>query len=141
MANYYGYCGAGGIGNGTQLPAGGTVQVGEVAIAQTSLPDIREPIQGGVLITGFLQMGVSTAGIGSVMLRQSTLGTTATTGAMLGTYTIPISTNSATIAPFFFQWVDYTGTYPIPSYQMTMTFGAGTGTVQKAYVTAIPLGG
>ena len=140
MAEYYAYCGAGGIGNGTQLPAGGTVQVGEVAIAQTTVTDNRKGIQGGVLITGFVQLGVSTAGIGSVMCRQSTLGTTATTGAMLGTYTIPIATVAATTAPYVFQWVDYTGTFPIPSYQMTMTFASGTGTIQKAYITAQPLG-
>ena len=142
MANYYNYVGVGGTKYGTQFPSAGngTVATSEVVVAQTALPDNRSGVQGGVLITGYLEVGASTAGIGSVYLRQSTLGTTATTGAMLGTRTdVPVAT-AAGGTGYIFQWVDYTGTFPLPSYQMTMAYASGSGTILAAVVSATPIG-
>lgn len=141
MANYSSYVGQGGIANGTQFPAGGTVQVGEVVVAQTAVPDNREGIQGGVMLTGFIDLGTSTNGLGTVLFRQSTLGTSAVTGNALGTFFIPVGTgNQTTIGPYTFQCLDLTGTFPIPSYQLTLTFASGTGTVFKSYLTAQVIG-
>jgi len=141
MAQYYNYVGVGGTKYGTQFPSAGngTLATSEVVLAQTPLPDLRSGNQGGVLITAFIEVGASTAGIGSVYLRQSTLGTTATTGAMLGTRTdIPVATSAG--AGYSFAWVDYTGTNPIPSYQLTAAYASGSGTILAAVVTATPIG-
>ena len=142
MANYYNYVGIGGINYGTQFPSAGngTLSTSEVVLAQTPLPDNRETVGGGVLITAEVDFGVSTMTVASIFCRQSTLGTTATTGAMLGTYVVNVGTTAATLAPFVFQWVDNSGTFPIPSYQLTGAAAAGSGTILKAIVSATPIG-
>ncbi len=141
MGQFYNYVGVGGINYGTQFPSAGngTLSTSEAVLAQTPLPDVREGIQGGVLITAEVDWGICTCSVASIYCRQSTLGTTATTGAMLGTYITTVGTVAATLPPNVYQWVDNTGTYPIPSYQLTGLFAAGSGTILKAIISATPI--
>jgi hypothetical protein len=152
LATYYGYAGLGGELNGTQFPSSGIITNAEKCIAMTPLPDNREGFQNGVLITAVINMGISTMTTGTFLCRQSTLGTSAVTGAIVntggntgaGTYTASIGTTAGTYAvgggPLILQWVDLSGTYPIPAYQLTGSTAAGTGTVNSAFITIQPLG-
>jgi hypothetical protein len=153
MANYYGYTGVGGLNNGTQFPSSGIITNAEKVIAMTALTDGRVGNQGGVLITADIVFGISTCTFATILCRQSTLGTSAVTGnpvlsggnTGIGTYTASIGTTAATypVNSFgvqTFQWVDYTGTNPIPAYQITGSTAAGTATILSAFVNIQPLG-
>src|SRR5208282_6228509 len=81
MGAYFQYTGAGGSYNGTGLPVGTYINTAESVICMTPVPDNRQPIQGGVLITANVCIGSSAAAIGTFLCRQSTVGTsTAVTG-------------------------------------------------------------
>ena len=154
MAVYYGYTGAGGIRNGTQFPSGGTIGNTESVICMTAVPDNRVANQAGVLITAQIVFGIATTTFATILCRQSTLGTSAVTGNIVanggntgaGTYTASLGTSAATypVSSFgvqTFQWVDYTGTNPIPAYQITgSTTASGTATILSAFVNVQPLG-
>ena len=153
MANYYGYTGAGGINNGTQFPSSGIITNVEKVIAMSPLPDNRVGNQAGVLITAQIEFGIATCTFATILCRQSTLGTSAVTGNIvasggntgIGTYTATLGTTAATypVSSFgaqTFQWVDYTGTNPIPAYQITGSTAAGTATVLSAFINVQPLG-
>jgi hypothetical protein len=157
MGTYFQYTGVGGSYCGTGLPTSTIIISGsEKVICMTPVPDNREPIQGGVLIQAQVSFGVSTAGIGSFLCRQSTLGTsTGVTGTVvanggnqgIGSYTASIGTQAGTLSaagvsqtgPFSFTWVDYLGTGPLPVYQLTGSLSGGTATVTSAYITVTPL--
>lgn len=155
MGAFFQYTGVGGSVNGTGFPTSYYINNVEKVIAMTPVPDNREPIQGGVLITANISFGIATAAFGTFFCRQSTLGTsTAVTGTLVtgggnsaaGTYVATIGTSAgiglnATIggANYTFQWVDYTGTAPLPVYQLTGSTSAGTATVAAAYITVTPL--
>lgn len=153
MGTYFNYTGAGGSYNGIGLPTSSIITNTEKVICMTPVPDNRQPIQGGVLITANVTFGVSTCTFATILCRQSTLGTsTGVTGTLLtnggnvgtGTYAASIGTTAATypVASFgnnVFQWVDYTGTQPMSVYQVTGSTAAGTATVLNAFVTVTPL--
>jgi hypothetical protein len=156
MGAYFNYTGVGGSYNGAGLPTSTIMTNTEKVLAMTPVPDNREPIQGGVLITANVCFGVSTTSIATFLCRQSTLGTsTAVTGSLLtscgntgtGTYTASIGTQAGTIGatgdqfpgPFTYTWVDYTGTQPLPVYQLTGSTAAGTATITSAVITVTPL--
>jgi hypothetical protein len=153
MGTFFNYTGVGGSVSGTGLPTSSIITNVEKVICMTPVPDSREPIQGGVLITANVTFGISTCTYATILCRQSTLGTsTGVTGTLVssggntgvGTYTASIGTTAATypVASFgnaVFQWVDYTGTQPLPVYQITGSTAAGTATVQFASVTVTPL--
>lgn len=158
MGQYWQYTGVGGSYNGTGLPTS-TIIIGaaEKVICMTPVPDNRQPIQGGVLITAQVSVGSSAAAVATFLCRQSTLGTsTGVTGTLvssggntgIGTYTASIGTLAGTVAstglqgvgPYTFQWVDYLGTGPLPVYQLTGSLpGAGTATITSAFITVQPL--
>ena len=156
MAQYFNYTGAGGSYNGTGLPTSTIITAAEKVVCLTPVPDNRQPIQNGVLVTANVCFGVSTTAIATFLCRQSTLGTnTAVTGAVLtnggntgtGTYTVVLGTQAGTvvsggtnIGPYVFTWVDYTGTQPLPVYQLTAITASGTATITSAFITATPLG-
>jgi hypothetical protein len=157
MAEYFAYTGLGGIYTGTFLPtATGIITTSEKVIAYTPAPDNRVGPQGGVLVTADIFFGVSTCTTATFYCRQSTLGTAAITGNQLtiggnvgtGTYWGSIGTQAGTISgageagvPHFrFQWVDLTGSFPLPSYCLTALTAAGTATVNYASITAQPIG-
>lgn len=153
MAVYYGYAGAGGEYNGTQFPAGGTIGNTESVIAMSPLTDGRVGNQAGVLITANVVFGISTCTFATILCRQSTLGTSAVTGNIVknggntgaGTYTASIGTTAATfpVSSFGvqqFQWIDYTGTNPVPAYQITGSTAAGAATIVSAFINVQPLG-
>ena len=158
MGTYFNYTGVGGSYFGAGLPTSTIITNAEKVICLTPVPDNRQPVQGGVLITAQVSFGVSTALIGTFLCRQSTLGTsTAVTGSLLlnggnigtGTYIASIGTGAGTISatglsnvgPFTFQWVDYTGTYGqgLPVYQLTGSTSAGTATITSAVISVTPL--
>jgi hypothetical protein len=155
MGTYFQYTGVGGSVNGTGLPTSYYINNSEKVIAMTPVPDNRQPIQGGVLITANVAFGIATAAYGTFLCRQSTLGTsTGVTGTLVtgggnsaaGTYVASIGTSAgiglnATIGgeSLVFQWVDYLGTGPLPVYQITGSTSAGTATVTAAYITVTPL--
>lgn len=156
MGTYWNYTGVGGSYFGTGLPTSTIITNAEKVVAMTPVPDNREPIQGGVLVTAQVSFGVSTALIGTFLCRQSTLGTsTGVTGSLLtnggnvgtGTYVASIGTGAGTISatglantgPFTFTWVDYTATQPLPVYQLTGSTSAGTATITSAVITVTPL--
>ena len=88
MGAYFQYTGVGGLYNGTGLPAGGVIGTAEKVICQTPVPDNREPIQGGVLITAQVTFGAATTTFATLQCRQSTLGTsTAVAGTASSTAT------------------------------------------------------
>ncbi len=158
MGQYWQYTGVGGSYNGTGLPTS-TVIIGaaEKVICMTPVPDNRQPIQGGVLITAQVSVGSSAAAVATFLCRQSTLGTsTGVTGTLvasggnsgIGTYVASIGTLGGTVAatglqgvgPYTFTWVDYLGTGPLPVYQLTGSLpGAGTATITSAFITVQPL--
>lgn len=157
MAQYWQYTGVGGSYNGTGLPTSTIITNTEKVIAMTPVPDARQPVQGGVLITAQISFGVSTCGFATVLCRQSTLGTnTGVTGTLvanggntgIGTYVASIGTSAGTvgavgnsnIGPFTYQWVDYLGTAPLPVYQVTGSTSAGTATITSAFISVQPLG-
>ena len=157
MGAYFQYTGVGGLYNGTGLPAGGVIGTAEKVICQTPVPDNREPIQGGVLITAQVTFGAATTTFATLQCRQSTLGTsTGVAGTLVvnggntaaGQYTASIGTQGGTISaagvnqtgPFTFQWVDYLGTGPLPVYQLTGSCAlTSVATVLSAYITVTPL--
>ena len=158
MGAYFQYTGVGGSYNGTGLPTSTIIINAEKVICQTPVPDNRQPIQGGVLITANISFGISTCTFATILCRQSTLGTsTGVTGTVvasggnvgIGTYVASIGTSAGTqaavgnqnLGPFTFQWVDYLGTGPLPVYQITgsMSAAAGTATITSAFVTVTPL--
>ena len=156
MGTYFNYTGVGGSYFGTGLPTSTIMTNTEKVLAMTPVTDNREPIQGGVLITAQVAVGVSTALIGTFLCRQSTLGTsTGVTGTVvaaggnagLGTYLASLGTGAGTIGalgnantgPFTFQWVDYSGTQPLPVYQLTGSTSAGTATITSAIISVTPL--
>ena len=158
MGQYFQYTGVGGSYFGTGLPTSSIIITGaEKVIAMTPVTDNREAIQGGVLITAQVNFGVSTTSVASIFCRQSTLGTsTGTTGTLLtgggniapGTYYASIGTSGGTQAgvgiantgPYTFQWVDYSGTQPLPVYQLTGILPAtGTATILSAFISVTPL--
>jgi hypothetical protein len=156
MGAYFNYTGVGGSYFGTGLPTSTIITNAEKVICLTPVPDNREPIQGGVLITAQVAFGVSTCLFATLLCRQSTLGTsTAVTGSLLlnggnvgtGTYVASIGTSAGTVSaignanvgPFTFQWVDYTGTQPLPVYQLTGSTSAGTATITSAVISVTPL--
>ena len=156
MGVYWAYTGVGGSYNGTGLPTSTIITNTEKVICMTPVPDNREPIQGGVLITAQVSFGVATGLIGTFLCRQSTLGTsTGVSGTLvanggnqgIGTYTASIGTGAGTVSatglantgPFTFQWVDYLGTQPLPVYQLTGSMSAGTATITSAFITITPL--
>lgn len=156
MGAYFQYTGVGGSYNGVGLPTSTIITNAEKVICMTPVPDNRQPIQGGVLVTAQVAVGVSTALIGTFLCRQSTVGTsTAVTGTLvasggntgIGTYTASIGTGAGTIGalgngntgPFTFQWVDYLGTGPLPVYQLTGSTSGGTATILSAFITVTPL--
>lgn len=153
---YFQYTGVGGSYNGIGLPTSTIITNVEKVIAQTPVPDNREPVQGGVLITAQVAFGVSTTTLATILCRQSTLGTsTGVTGTLvasggnigIGTYIASVGTGAGTVSatglsntgPFTFQWVDYTGTAPLPVYQITGSTAAGTATITSAFITVSPL--
>jgi len=157
MAQYWQYTGVGGSYNGIGLPTSTIITNVEKVIAMTPVPDNRQPVQGGVLITAQLSFGVSTCSFATILCRQSTLGTsTGVTGTLvanggnqgIGTYVASVGTQAGTLSaagvnqtgPFTFQWVDYLGTSPLPVYQVTGSTAAGTATITSAFVTVQPLG-
>jgi hypothetical protein len=156
MGTYFNYTGVGGTYCGTGLPVLNTITNTEKVICQTPVPDNRQPVQGGVLVSANVTFTVSTTTIATFLCRQSTLGTsTGVTGTLLtnggntgtGTYTASIGTGAGTITalgnqntgPFVFTWVDYLGTAPLPVYQLTGSTAAGTATVASAFITVTPL--
>ena len=158
MGTYFNYTGVGGSYFGTGLPTSSIITNAEKVICMTPVPDNRQPIQGGVLVTAQVSVGSSAALIGTFLCRQSTLGTsTAVTGSLLtnggnigtGTYIASIGTLAGTVAatglqgvgPYVFQWVDYTGTYGsgLPVYQLTGSTSAGTATITSAVISVTPL--
>lgn len=155
MGVYFNYTGVGGSYYGTGLPTSSIITNTEKVICMTPVPDNRQPVQGGVLITANVTFGISTCTFATILCRQSTLGTsTAVTGSLLlnggnvgtGTYAASIGTTAATypVASFgqnIFTWVDYTGTYGqgLPVYQITGSTAAGTATILSAQVTVTPL--
>jgi hypothetical protein len=156
MGTYFQYTGVGGSYNGIGLPTSTIITNAEKVICMTPVPDNRQPIQGGVLITAQVAVGVSTGLVGTFLCRQSTVGTsTAVTGTLvanggnggIGTYVASIGTGAGTIGalgnantgPFTFQWVDYLGTGPLPVYQLTGSMSAGTATILSAFITVTPL--
>ena len=150
MGTYFNYTGVGGTCNGTGLPTSYYIgTTAEKVICQTPVPDNRQPIQGGVLITANVTVGSSAALFGTFLCRQSTLGTsTGVTGTLVtgggntapGTYTASIGTFAGTSQlPIQFQWVDYLGTGPLPVYQLTGSCSAGNATITAAYITVTPL--
>ena len=159
MGGYFNYTGVGGSYFGIGLPTSTIIvagATGEKVIAMTPVTDNREPIQGGVLITAAVTIGSSAAGLGTFYCRQSTLGTsTGVTGTVVpnggnigpGTYSASIGTQAGTIAaygnpqtgPFIFQWVDYSGTQPLPVYQLTGSVSGGTATILGAVISVTPL--
>ena len=156
MGVYWQYTGVGGSYNGTGLPTSTIITNAEKVIAMTPVPDNRQPIQGGVLVTAQISFGVSTCTFATILCRQSTLGTsTGVTGTLvssggnvgIGTYVASIGTGAGTVSatgnqnigPFTFQWVDYLGTGPLPVYQVTGSTAAGTATVTSAFVSVQPL--
>ena len=156
MGVYWQYTGVGGSYNGTGLPTSTIITNAEKVIAMTPVPDNRQPIHGGVLITAQVSFGVSTCLFATVLCRQSTLGTsTGVTGTLvssggnvgIGTYVASIGTGAGTVSatglqntgPFTFQWVDYLGTGPLPVYQVTGSTSAGTATITSAFITVQPL--
>jgi len=157
MAQYWQYTGVGGSYNGTGLPTSTIITNVEKVVCMTPVPDNRQPVQGGVLITAQVAFGVSTTTIATFLCRQSTLGTsTGVTGTLvssggntgIGTYTASIGTGAGTVGalgipntgPLTFQWVDYLGTSPLPVYQLTGSTAAGTATITSAFITVQPLG-
>jgi hypothetical protein len=156
MGAYFQYTGAGGSYNGTGLPTSTIIVNAEKVVCQTPVPDNREPIQGGVLITANVNIGSAAAGLATFLCRQSTLGTsTGVTGTVvasggnvgIGTYVVNIGTQAGTVVAggtqlgYTFQWVDYTGTQPLPVYQLTgsCNTSAGTATITSAFITVTPL--
>ena len=155
MGVYWQYTGVGGSCNGTGLPTSYYINNTEKVICQIPVPDNRQPVQGGVLITANIAFGIATAAYGTFLCRQSTLGTsTGVTGTLVtgggnsapGTYVASIGTSAgiglnATIGgeSLTFQWVDYLGTAPLPVYQITGSTSAGTATVTAAFITVTPL--
>jgi len=156
MGAFFQYTGVGGSYFGVGLPTSTIMTNAEKVLAMTPVPDNRQPTQGGVLITAQVAVGVSTAAIATFLCRQSTLGTsTGVTGTVvagggnigLGTYIASIGTGAGTIGasgnantgPFTFQWVDYSGTQPLPVYQLTGSTSAGTATITSAIITVTPL--
>ena len=156
MGVYWQYTGVGGSYNGIGLPTSTIITNAEKVIAMTPVPDNRQPIQGGVLVTAQISFGVSTCTFATILCRQSTLGTsTGVTGTLvssggnvgIGTYVASIGTGAGTVSatgnqnigPFTFQWVDYLGTGPLPVYQVTGSTAAGTATVTSAFVSVQPL--
>src|SRR5208282_999002 len=106
MGVYFNYTGVGGSYFGTGLPTSTIIQVGESVVAMTPVPDNREPVQGGVLITALVCVGNTTTTTATFMCRQSTLGTsTAVTGTRianggntgLGTYVATLGTQAGTV--------------------------------------------
>jgi len=157
MAQYWQYTGVGGSYNGTGLPTSTIITNVEKVVCMTPVPDNRQPVQGGVLITAQVAFGVSTTTIATFLCRQSTLGTsTGVTGTLvasggntgIGTYTASVGTGAGTVGalgipntgPLTFQWVDYLGTSPLPVYQLTGSTAAGTATITSAFITVQPLG-
>jgi len=157
MAQYWQYTGVGGSYNGTGLPTSTIITNVEKVVCMTPVPDARQPVQGGVLITAQVSFGVSTTTIATFLCRQSTLGTsTGVTGTLvasggntgIGTYTASVGTGAGTVGalgvpntgPLTFQWVDYLGTSPLPVYQLTGSTAAGTATITSAFITVQPLG-
>lgn len=156
MGVYWQYTGVGGSYNGTGLPTSTIITNAEKVICMTPVPDNRQPIQGGVLITAQVSYGVSTCLFATILCRQSTLGTsTGVTGTLvssggnvgIGTYVASVGTGAGTISatgqsntgPFTYQWVDYLGTGPLPVYQITGSTSAGTATITSAFVSVQPL--
>ena len=160
MGAYFNYTGVGGSYFGTGLPTSTIITNAEKVICMTPVPDNRQPVQGGVLITANISFGISTCTFATILCRQSTLGTsTAVTGSLLtnggnvgtGTYVASIGTSAGTqaavglqnLGPYTFQWVDYTGTYGagLPVYQITgsLSAAAGTATITSAVVSVTPL--
>jgi len=158
MGAYFNYTGVGGSYFGTGLPTSTIITNAEKVICLTPVPDNRQPVQGGVLITAQVSFGVSTCLFATLLCRQSTLGTsTAVTGSLLlnggnvgtGTYVASIGTSAGTVSalgnqnlgPYTFQWVDYTGTYGagLPVYQLTGSTSAGTATITSAVISVTPL--
>ena len=156
MGAFFQYTGVGGSYNGVGLPTSTIITNAEKVICMTPVPDNREPVQGGVLITAQIAFGVSTTTIATILCRQSTLGTsTGVTGTVvasggnigIGTYIASVGTGAGTVSatglsntgPFTFQWVDYGGTAPLPVYQITGSTAAGTATITSAFVTVSPL--
>ena len=156
MGAYFQYTGVGGSYNGTGLPTSTIIINAEKVVCMTPVPDNREPIQGGVLITANVNLGSSAAGVATFLCRQSTLGTsTGVTGTVvasggnvgIGTYVVNIGTQAGTVVAggtqlgYTFQWVDYLGTSPLPVYQLTgsVAAAAGTATITSAFITVTPL--
>lgn len=158
MGVYFNYVGAGGSYCGKGLPVSTIITNTESVICMTPVPDNRQPVQGGVLVTAQVSIGSTASGIGTFLCRQSTLGTsTGVTGTLLtnggntgtGTYTIALATQAGTITaagtgvgftgPFVMSWVDYTGTQPLPVYQLTGSCASGTATIVSAFITVTPL--
>ena len=157
MGTYFNYTGVGGSYFGAGLPTATIITNAEKVICMTPVPDNRQPVQGGVLITANISFGISTCTFATILCRQSTLGTsTAVTGSLLtnggnvgtGTYVASIGTSAGTQAavglqntgPFTFQWVDYLGTGPLPVYQLTGSCAlTSVATVLSAYITVTPL--
>jgi hypothetical protein len=158
VGTYFNYTGVGGSYFGIGLPTSTIITNAEKVICLTPVPDNREPVQGGVLITAQVSFGVSTCTFATILCRQSTLGTsTAVTGNLLlnggnvgtGTYVASIGTGAGTVSatglqntgPFTFQWVDYSGTFAagLPVYQLTGSTAAGTATITSAVISVTPL--
>jgi hypothetical protein len=156
MGVYWQYTGVGGSYCGIGLPTSTIITNAEKVIAMTPVPDNREPVQGGVLVTAQVSFGVATGLVATMLCRQSTLGTsTGVTGSLLtnggnvgtGTYVASIGTSAGTVSaignanlgPFTFQWVDYTATQPLPVYQLTGSTSAGTATITSAFISVTPL--
>ena len=157
MGQYFQYTGVGGSYNGIGLPTSTIIvagATGEKVICQTPVPDNRQPIQGGVLISAEISIGSSAGGIATILCRQSTLGTsTGVTGTVvanggnigIGTYSFNTGTQAGTVVAAgtqltqTFQWVDYLGTNPLPVYQVTGSLSGGTATIVSAFVTVTPL--
>ena len=155
MGQYFNYTGVGGSFYGTGLPTSYIVGAAEKVVCQTNPTDNREPVQGGVLVTANVNFGASTVGIATFLCRQSTLGTsTAVTGSVLlqggnlgtGTYGVALGTQAGTIVatgtnlgPYTFQWVDFSGTAPVPVYQLTCITASGTATINSAVISVTPL--
>ena len=153
---YFNYTGVGGSYFGTGLPTSTIITVTEGVIAMTPVPDNRRPVQGGVLVSALVSFGNTTTTTATIQCRQSTLGTsTAVSGNLLanggnvapGKYVCTLGTQAGTVVgagtnfgPYAFQWVDYSGTQPLPVYQITGSCASGgTATVVSAIVSVTPL--
>ena len=64
---------------------------------------------------------------------------TGTYGVALGTQAGTIVATGTNLGPYTFQWVDFSGTAPVPVYQLTCITASGTATINSAVISVTPL--